>query len=73
MTDKEKQALNTVNRELKLMMIKAEATTKLAAIKELVDEIEQLLADPPSVEIREFDPEERLRSIERYRINRYNF
>ena len=65
MTDDEKEIL-------RLQMIKSEATTKLAAIKELVDEIDELLADPPSVEIREFDAEERLRSIERYRLNRYN-
>ena len=65
MTDEEKEVL-------RLQMIKSEATTKLAAIKELVDEIDKLLADPPPVEIREFDPEERLRAIERYRLNRYN-
>ena len=65
MTDDEKEVL-------RLEQIRCEAKTKLAAIKELVDEIDELLADPPSVEIREFDPEERLRSIERYRLNRYN-
>ena len=65
MTEEEKE-------KLRLQQIKCEATTKLEAIKELVDDIEKLLADPPSVEIRELDPEERLRAIERYRLNRYN-
>ena len=65
MTDEEKEIL-------RLEQIRCEAKTKLAAIKELVDEIDELLSDPPSVEIREFDPEERLRAIERYRLNRYN-
>ena len=65
MTDEKKEVL-------RLQMIKAEATTKLSAIKELIDEIEKLLSDPPPVEIREFDAEERLRAIERYRLNRYN-
>ena len=57
---------------LHLEQLKAEALAKLEAIKDLVWQIDKILEDPPEDEIRPMTQEERLRAIERYRLNRIN-